>query len=299
MATEDDTPGKSPLERILEALIQKDLDNDRQAEEIRKAWSKVLWIDELHDGGLEDTLHNLAVEAPQAGQTHTTRSMAEIRRNSSEISSLRKRASDVRQEEEKLREEVKRAALKPLADMVTSLNGFTSRGLETEQRRDKLESEWNLFRNKMKQPGKRKRGDNSEALTMAQTQGDHDQDPELQFFGYITHTYDLFERAAKQDSVPAPPQLKDLWKPSGISVILVFMKDPTEENMLLQGYLYVTHNPSDDGDLLVKRWQKAREGIPLQTNLKYAGEGVRLLERSNAINMCNAVDKTWRSSIGH
>lgn len=36
---------RGPLERILEALIQKNLDYDRQAEEIRKAWSKFLWID--------------------------------------------------------------------------------------------------------------------------------------------------------------------------------------------------------------------------------------------------------------
>lgn len=126
--------------------------------------------------------------------------MAEIRRNSSEISSLRKRASDIRQEEEKLREEVKRAALKPLADMVKSLNGFELRGLENKQGRDELEREWNLLRNKMKQPGKRKPEDNSEAFATPQTQGDHDHDLELQFFTFTTDKYDLFERAAKQVS---------------------------------------------------------------------------------------------------
>jgi hypothetical protein len=189
MASEDDTAGKSPLKRVLEALIQKDLDNDRQAEEIRKAWSKALWIDE-------------PVEAPQAAQTHTTQIMAEIHRNSTEISTLRERARDIGQEEEKLREEVTQAALKPFADMVKSMNGFNSRGLEAEQRRGKLESEWNLLRPKIKQPSKRKREDNSEAFTMPQTQGDHDHDLELQFFCYTTADKDggLFERAVKQVS---------------------------------------------------------------------------------------------------
>jgi hypothetical protein len=60
----------------------------------------------------------------------------------------------------------------------------------------------------------------------------------------------------------------------------------------------VTCNPSGDGDLLVKRWQRAQWGIPLPVNGKFVAEAVVILERSRGIGMCNAVDKTWRSFIG-
>ncbi|KFY66159.1 hypothetical protein V496_02151 [Pseudogymnoascus sp. VKM F-4515 (FW-2607)] len=93
----------------------------------------------------------------------------------------------------------------------------------------------------MKQHGKRKREDNpdveQQAHKSSQTQGGHDHDPDLHFFTYSTNKYDLFERAVERKSVPELPPPKNPWNPCGISVLLVFTKDPRGENMLLQGYV--------------------------------------------------------------